>query len=49
MYASRTRFIPAEILCHFERRAWPLADATPEAKVAGLPVDIGARMRRMWR
>ena len=49
MYASRTRFIPAEILCHFERRAWPLADAAPEAKVAAQPVDIGARMRRMWR
>jgi DNA helicase II / ATP-dependent DNA helicase PcrA len=49
MYASRTRFIPSEILCHFERRAWPLADATPEAKVAAAPIDIGSRMRRMWR
>jgi DNA helicase II / ATP-dependent DNA helicase PcrA len=50
MYASRTRFIPAEILGHFERRAWPLAAAAaPEAKVAAAPVDIGARLRRMWR
>jgi DNA helicase-2/ATP-dependent DNA helicase PcrA len=49
MYASRTRFIPTEILCHFERRTWPLADAAPEAKVAAQPVDIGARLRRMWR
>jgi DNA helicase-2/ATP-dependent DNA helicase PcrA len=49
MYASRTRFIPSEILCYFETRSWPLAAAAPEAKVAAAPVDIGARMRRMWR
>jgi len=49
MYASRTRFIPSEILCHFERSSWPLAAAAPEAKVAAEPVDIGARMQRMWR
>jgi DNA helicase-2/ATP-dependent DNA helicase PcrA len=50
MYASRTRFIPAGILQHFESCAWPVAAAAARAaKVAAEPVDIGARMRRMWR
>ena len=45
MYASRTRFIPANILNCFEKRTWPpapkTATATPSPKE---PVDIGARM-----
>jgi DNA helicase II / ATP-dependent DNA helicase PcrA len=49
MYASRTRFIPAGILRHFEICTWPVAvagtAATPKPRD---PVDIGARMRRMW-
>ena len=50
MYASRTRFIPAGILENFERCAWPPpAAAAQTAKPAHDPVDIGARMRRMWR
>ena len=48
VYASRTRFIPAAILRHFDCRTWPLADAAPETKVAAQPVDIGATLRRMW-
>ncbi len=47
---SRTRFIPADMLICFERTTWPLAaqsaTATPGTKE---PIDIGARMRRMWR
>jgi DNA helicase-2/ATP-dependent DNA helicase PcrA len=50
MYASCTRFIPAAIRQHFESRAWPLAGATDSrAAMPREPVDIGARLRRMWR
>jgi DNA helicase II / ATP-dependent DNA helicase PcrA len=50
MYASCTRFIPIAIRGHFDSRAWPAARAaaTPAA-AARAPVDIGARLRRMWR
>jgi DNA helicase II / ATP-dependent DNA helicase PcrA len=49
MYASRTRFIPAALLGHFECCAWPEATA-PAASVKPKPatVDIGARVRRSW-
>jgi DNA helicase II / ATP-dependent DNA helicase PcrA len=49
MYASRTRFIPAKLLDHFECSAWPRG-ATPgsSAKPALAPVDIGGRVRRSW-
>jgi DNA helicase II / ATP-dependent DNA helicase PcrA len=51
MYAARTRFIPADILALFERRTWPAAAAAAAAAKPAVPidpVDIGARMRRMW-
>ena len=50
VYAARTRFIPDSLLPHFEVLAWPVAAeesaarATPPARV-----DVGARMRAMWR
>src|ERR1019366_1547285 len=50
VYASRTRFIPAALLQLFEMSAWPLAaaaDARLEARQ--VRVDVGARMRGMWR
>ncbi len=49
MYASRTRFIPAKLLDHFECGAWPRA-ATSGAPVkpARAPVDLRARVRRSW-
>jgi DNA helicase-2/ATP-dependent DNA helicase PcrA len=47
--ASRSRFIPAELLPLFERIAWPAAQAE-ESRVANGPrVDLAARMRAMWR
>jgi DNA helicase-2/ATP-dependent DNA helicase PcrA len=50
MYASRTRFIPAAILDRFESCAWPETPATTlAAEKATDPVDITARLRRMWR
>ncbi len=50
VYASRTRFIPATLLQFFERRSWPLAAAAdgPEQQ-RRVRVDVGARMRAMWR
>ena len=49
VFASRTRFIPAALLRHFDRVAWPLA-AREEARVSEGPrVDLAARMRAMWR
>jgi DNA helicase-2/ATP-dependent DNA helicase PcrA len=50
MYAACTRFIPSAIRRHFESRAWPPAGATEvRAAMPREPVDIGARLRRMWR
>jgi DNA helicase II / ATP-dependent DNA helicase PcrA len=50
MYASRSRFIPSEILHYFERRAWPPPAAAPQRpQETPAPVDIGARMRGMWK
>ncbi len=49
MYAARSRFIPANILYLFERRTWPPAVTVPTAAPnASKPVDIAARLRRMW-
>ena len=51
MYASRTRFIPNALVRHFESRAWPPAarESAASPKPARPPVDIGARLRGMWR
>lgn len=51
VYAARTRFIPPTILGRFAMASWPPA----QADAAGRPsepraaVDIGARMRAMWK
>ena len=51
LYATRTRFIPAPILGLFESRSWPPANsAARSAEVpATVRIDIGARLKRMWR
>src|SRR6201992_367869 len=51
LYASRTRFIPEKLLCLFERTAWPVVatEAASRSASQGQKVDIGARMRGMWR
>ena len=50
MYATCTRFIPAAIREKFDSRAWPLARAaSAPAAAPRAPVDIGARLRRIWR
>jgi DNA helicase-2/ATP-dependent DNA helicase PcrA len=52
VYAARTRFIPTAHLKHFERRSWP--PAAPEQTTGSsfnrdVRIDIGAKMRGMWR
>jgi len=52
MYASRTRFIPDSMAALFERQAWPVAapPIQPDPEPQRTPrLDIGARMRGMWR
>ena len=50
VYASRTRFIPTALLAQFECKGWPAAAAeTAQRDVRGVRVDVGARMRGMWR
>ncbi len=51
VYASRTRFIPAALLPMFERITWPAATSEALSRVDARQVrlDIGARMRSMWR
>ena len=50
MYAARTRFIPADILDKFQGCAWPVAAEPLRGQtVRREPVDIGARLRRMWK
>src|SRR5712672_1981986 len=51
VYASRTRFIPEKLLSFFQRTSWPLAlpGAGAKGPSQGPRIDIGARMRGMWR
>jgi DNA helicase II / ATP-dependent DNA helicase PcrA len=51
VYASRTRFIPEKLLGLFERANWPVVASGDAARSAsqGPRIDIGARMRGMWR
>jgi DNA helicase-2/ATP-dependent DNA helicase PcrA len=51
VYASRTRFIPQTLLSLFERANWPIVApaAASRSATSGPRIDIGARMRGMWR
>ena len=50
VYASRTRFIPQSLVSLFERTTWPKAQTeTARTAAQGPKIDIGARMRGMWR
>ena len=51
VYASRTRFIPATLLQFFEVTSWPKARAGEAANTGPrqMRMDVGARMRGMWR
>jgi hypothetical protein len=51
VYASRTRFIPDELLGLFKRTTWPSipTDFTARDPSQGVRIDVAARMRGMWR
>ena len=51
VYAARTRFISDDLLKLFEVTAWPLRKpgAPQEPRESAVRVDVGARMRAMWR
>jgi DNA helicase-2/ATP-dependent DNA helicase PcrA len=51
VYASRTRFIPDELLGLFESTTWPNipTDLIPRHPSQGVRIDVAARMRGMWR
>jgi DNA helicase-2/ATP-dependent DNA helicase PcrA len=51
VYASRTRFIPDRLLDLFEKATWPPPAVGTAARSATLAprIDVGARMRGMWR
>ncbi|XUY30151.1 ATP-dependent helicase (plasmid) [Agrobacterium sp. rho-8.1] len=50
VYASRTRFIPATLLQYFEPTAWPkVSAAASERSAQQIRIDVGARMRGMWK
>jgi DNA helicase-2/ATP-dependent DNA helicase PcrA len=50
VYAQRTRFIPDSILQHFETCSWPRANSAGRSadRLTGSPIDVRAKMRRMW-
>lgn len=50
VYASRSRFIPATLLQYFESVAWPKVSASASERSAQqIRIDVGARMRGMWK
>jgi DNA helicase II / ATP-dependent DNA helicase PcrA len=51
VYASRTRFIPAALMQHFECMTWPPAAVAAGGRqdVRHVRVDVSAKMRGMWR
>jgi DNA helicase II / ATP-dependent DNA helicase PcrA len=50
VYAARSRFIPDRLLSLFERATWPVTAASAARSSNQAPkIDVGARMRNMWR
>jgi DNA helicase-2/ATP-dependent DNA helicase PcrA len=52
IYASRTRFIPDDLLFLFETAAWPVVATESRVvrpAIQGMQVDVRARLRSMWR
>jgi DNA helicase-2/ATP-dependent DNA helicase PcrA len=52
VYAARSRFIPRRLLPHFEHITWPVMspEKTTQLTLGKVPrIDVGARMRGMWR
>jgi DNA helicase-2/ATP-dependent DNA helicase PcrA len=52
VYAARSRFIPHKLLPYFESATWPQAGSEAARQLLDgrrQKIDVGARMRAMWR
>jgi DNA helicase-2/ATP-dependent DNA helicase PcrA len=51
VYAARSRFVPDELLGLFDSKSWPIPspDAAATVRSHEARIDVGARMRSMWR
>lgn len=50
VYAARSRFIPAKLVQFFETTSWPkVSIAASERSAQQIRIDVGARMRSMWK
>jgi DNA helicase-2/ATP-dependent DNA helicase PcrA len=51
VYAARSRFIPSSLLPLFQSVTWPVlaTQLARQAAISHVRIDIGARMRGMWR
>jgi DNA helicase II / ATP-dependent DNA helicase PcrA len=50
VYAQRSRFLPQSVLSLFEKRSWPMVGEQRNTRSSeDTRVDVGARMRAMWR
>ncbi|MGV1904920.1 ATP-dependent helicase [Agrobacterium cavarae] len=50
VHASRSRFIPSTLLQYFEQMAWPKVSVeAAERSAQQIRIDVGARMRGMWK
>jgi len=50
VYAARSRFIPATLLQFFETTTWPkISPAASERSAQQIRIDVGARMRAIWK
>ncbi len=51
VYATRSRFLPPQVLSHFDRTAWPVVapETAAQSPRQGVRIDVGARARGMWR
>jgi len=51
VYASRTRFIQDGLLGLFDQSSWPAvaAGVPPRTGTQGVSINVGDRMRVMWR
>src|SRR6476660_2655583 len=47
--ASRTRFIPDDLLSLFEKMAWPVVEEAVQPAVQAIRIDVRARLLGMWR
>jgi DNA helicase-2/ATP-dependent DNA helicase PcrA len=52
VHGTRSRFLTAAVLGHFEQRTWPpkaeVSRGAGSAPASGPRVDVGARLRAMW-